>query len=298
MSTEQKVQEGLQLLKQADKLTQKTLTRWKADWEGAALLYEQAATSFKNARAFEQAKQAFEKASGAQYRSQLVQSAARLLESAAAMAREQRQAAEAATLLERAAALHSEHGAPAETAADCLIRAAKAVEQDDEQRATSLSRQACELFEIDGSSSRAQFAVAPFKYAISLHLRRPQQQHEAAVELTERLCAVLKRLNNTHELHKQALSMVVLLLHADDPVAADRRYQQFAAEEPEFGGSAEGRLAFELLTAFEHNDQQALQQLTQRQTLTFLDNQLARLAKSLRLPAAACAPGSDSGSLA
>eukprot|EP01116_Phalansterium_solitarium_P018160 TRINITY_DN4712_c0_g1_i3.p5 TRINITY_DN4712_c0_g1~~TRINITY_DN4712_c0_g1_i3.p5 ORF type:complete len:105 (+),score=35.33 TRINITY_DN4712_c0_g1_i3:96-410(+) len=68
--------------------------------------------------------------------------------------------------------------------------------------------------------------------------------------------------------------------------------------EPEFGGSAEGRLAFELLTAFEHNDQQALQQLTQRQTLTFLDNQLARLAKSLRLPAAACAPGSDSGSLA
>jgi hypothetical protein len=49
------------LLKKADKKASVSLTQWKPDHEGASVLYEQAATLFKNSGRKQQAFLAFEK---------------------------------------------------------------------------------------------------------------------------------------------------------------------------------------------------------------------------------------------
>jgi len=273
--TESKLAEAEQQLKEADKLASKTLTRWKPDWEGAAVLYEKAATNFKNAKSYERAKETFKKASNAQYQIDLPFTAAKMMESAAAMCKELKQSEEGALLYEKASKLYRENGSGF-NAADNLAKAAKLIEPANVEKAMQFLKEACEVFELE---DKEHYSGDTFKTAISLFLKN--EKYVDCVELMKNQLRVLTKLNQPHDLHKSYLSIIVIYLYCDDFVAANNHYNQYCEENPQFMQSSEGMAAGELLDACEKRNPDALKAVTNKQLFNFLDNQVTKIARKI-----------------
>lgn len=275
--TETKLLEAEQQIKEADKLSTKTLLRWKPDWEAASVLYEKAGTNFKNAKSYEKAKDAFKKASNAQYQMDLVHTAAKHLETAAGMAKELKQVEEGATLYEKASLLYRENGSGF-NAAENLAKAAKLIEPANVDKAMEYLKQACEVFELE---DKEHYSGDTFKIAISLFLRN--KKYADCVELMKNQSRIFTKLNQLHDLHKGYLSIIVIHLYCDDFVAANNLYSQYCEEAPQFMQSQEGVAAGELLDAFEKRNADFLKAVTNKQLFTFLDNQITKIARSMTI---------------
>jgi len=273
---ELKLTEADKQMKEADKLATKTLTRWKPDWDSASVLYEKAATNFKNAKAYEQAKQAFKKASNAQYQMNILYSAGKHMDNAALMAKELKQIEEATSLYEKASVIYRENGSGA-VAADNLAKAAKLIEPVSTEKAMDYLKQACELYELE---DKEHYSGETFKVAISLFLRN--KKYADTVELLKNQARVFGKLNQTHDIHKCYLSIIVVYLFCDDVVAASKEYTQ-CIEFPTFAMSQEGLTASELLDAYENGNAEALKIVTSKQIFNFLDNQVTKIARALTI---------------
>lgn len=272
--SEAKLQEADQNVKDADKLCTKTLTRWKADWDGAAVLYEKAATNYKNAKAYEQAKQAFKKASNAHYQNNIYFTAGKHLESAAAMAKEQKLLDESADLYEKASRIYREDG-KGFPAAESLSKAAKTIEPTNTDKAIEYLKQACELYELE---DKEHYSGDTFKIAVSLFLKN--KKYGDTIELLKNQTRVFNKLNQQHDLHKCYLSMIVIQLHCDDLVEANKLYQEFI-NTPGFSGSQEGIATADLLDAYESRNPETLKTVINKQLFNFLDNQVTKIARAL-----------------
>jgi len=268
--------EGDALMKEADKLTTKTIMRWKPDWDGACGIYEKAGNSYKNAKAHEKAKEAFKKAATAFINIGISFSAAKNTELAASMAQANKSMEEAADLYEQASKLYRENSNP-EKAAENLLKAAKIFEDKDAERAMQLAKEACEIYVDD---EKEHMASGTFKYAMQLALRT--KNLESALELVKKQQAIHEKLNQGHDVNKMFLSNIIINLYIDDYVAADRTYQE-AALYPGFAGGPEAKVSTDLLDAYEKRSSESLTKALSSQTITFLDNEMAKLAKNLKM---------------
>jgi len=271
---EAKLQEADQQMKEADKLTTKTLTRWKPDWDSAASIYEKAANNYKNAKAYEQAKQAFKKASNAHYQMNILFTAAKHLDNAATMAKEQKQLEEATQLYEKASMVYRENGSGF-NAADNLAKAAKLIEPVNVDKAMDFLKQACELYELE---DKEHYSGETFKIAIALFLKN--QKYGDTVQLLRNQARVFKKLNQPHDLNKCYLSMIVIYLHCDDVVAANNIFTE-SLDVAGFSHSQEGGTAADLLNAYENGNAEALKTIINKQIFNFLDNQVCKIARAL-----------------
>jgi len=274
---EKKLEEGDIAMKEAEKLTTKTMFRWKPDWEAASGLYEKAGTCYKNAKAYEKAKQAFVKASTAFVSMKISFSAAKNLDLAATMAKEEKEMDESADLYEKAALLYREDPGHTEKSAETLMKAAKVIEDTNVERALQLCLDACSLFETD---DRELYASQTFKTTMALSLKL--KKYDQGLDLLNRQLAIQTKLNQPHDLNKTYLSIVILHLHRDDFVAADKAFKEFLAAGG-FGSSPEGRAASEVLDAFENRNNEDLKKAVSQQTFHFLEQQIIKLAKDLRI---------------
>eukprot|EP01114_Cavostelium_apophysatum_P015201 TRINITY_DN409_c0_g1_i1.p1 TRINITY_DN409_c0_g1~~TRINITY_DN409_c0_g1_i1.p1 ORF type:complete len:312 (-),score=62.55 TRINITY_DN409_c0_g1_i1:58-993(-) len=271
-----KIAEAEQLVKEGDKLTTKGILRWKADWDGAVSLYEKAATNFKNAKENTRAKNAYKKAATCYENLNIPFSAGKNLDNAGDMAKVDRDNDEAVQLWEQAAAFYSENASP-DKAAETLIKAAKVIEDSNAEKCMQLVGDACSIFEVE---EREQFAPNTFKYAIGVAIK--QNKFDQALEYLGRLGKIHTKLKQTHDMPKIHLSAIIIHLKRDDYVSADRVYQEFIST----GGmsSPEVKVAAELLEAYEKADAEALKTCLGRQAFTFLDNNVAKLSRSLKVP--------------
>uniref|UniRef100_A0A7S4UFZ8 Gamma-soluble NSF attachment protein n=1 Tax=Alexandrium monilatum TaxID=311494 RepID=A0A7S4UFZ8_9DINO len=94
---------------------------------------------------------------------------------------------------------------------------------------------------------------------------------------------VLKRQGHDHFVYKEALAKVVLFLHMQDTVRAEDALNE-PAEVRGWFTSKEAQSGAELVAAFQNNDAEEVQRVMKDQTFTFLQVEIARLAKQLRLP--------------
>jgi len=268
--------EGDAIMAEANKITTKTLFRWKADWETATLMFEKAATCFKNAKEYTKAKEAFKKASLAYTNVDIPFSAAKNMEAAAAMAKEEKEDEESSELFQKASTLYLEHGSP-EKAADCLVRAAKVLEESNPEKALSMAVNACKVFETE---EKEIFASATFKYSISLVLKL--KRYNEAIDLLLREATIHEHLQQSSDAAKVFLSLVIVHLQLDDFVAAQKVWQESMCNGG-YGGTMESKAAADLLDAFEKGSVESLQKALAKQTFNFLDNQVIRLAKALKI---------------
>eukprot|EP01132_Coremiostelium_polycephalum_P006733 gene6733-8349_t len=237
-----KKQEADSSMKEADKL-------WKPDWDGASFLYEKAANSYRSIKAFENAKYCFQRLSLCKLNVDEYYMAAKNLESASTMAKDLGDIQECTKLLIEASKLYRTNGNSFQ-AADTMTKAAKLLEDTDLEKTISLLMDSCELFELD---DKDHYSGDTFKLTISMLLR--------------------------HKKYFEAIDLMVLQ-NRDDVVGAKKKYESFLVY-PSFLHSQEGITSNELISAALNNDYENLKKICSRHLFNFLDNQVAKIAKTL-----------------
>jgi len=106
---------------------------------------------------------------------------------------------------------------------------------------------------------------------------------DAAVKAIDGHIEVLLRQKHHAFAHKELLAKAVLMLHAEDNVRAEEALNPSFSVEGWFM-SKESQVGSDLLGAFKENDAEALQRVQKEQVLTFLQVEIARIAKQLRVP--------------
>jgi len=275
--TQKKLEEGNGYLKEADKLVKTTMFRWKPDWDNAQPLYEKAATCFKTAKIYDKAKYAYKKSAECFVGMKLDTNGAKNLEEAGNMAKEEKSIIEAAELYKQASNLMRANG-NTDRAADTLVKAAKAIEDSDEDFAISLVKEAINVYEAD---DKIIYATQTFKYAISLTLIN--KKYVEALEFLHMQAEAAIKLNRESDLFKMHLSMIIVNLHLNNYKQAEDVYSD-AIQNGGFSRSAEGVVSGLIMDSYQQADQQKMKDATSKQIVTFLDNQVAKLAINLKVP--------------
>ncbi|KAF9372712.1 hypothetical protein CPB97_001052 [Podila verticillata] len=271
---EARLREAMDYMKEADKNTE---TGWfkKPDWDIAAQYYEKAAQSFKFAKSYDRAVQAFAKASDAMVSASSLFMAGRALENGAnVLLQNMGQPERAADMYKRASELYMRNMAP-DRAAEMLEKSAKAMEPISVDSAIDLYIGACNIYE---NEDRARYATDTFKRTVSLLVKH--KRFDKAIEVLQRLGNIQRIMANKSAYFKTLLSIVIIQLAAGDEVDASKRFQAFCSIDG-FVQSEESAVAHGMLDAFERRDQEYFNQTAARQHVGFLDNEIARLARSI-----------------
>ncbi|CAG5120936.1 unnamed protein product, partial [Candidula unifasciata] len=234
-------------------------------------------TAFRNAKAFEQAKETYVKMGDLQKAMNSPFHAAKAYEQAGLLCKENKEYDEAVHWMELAALMFQEHGTP-DTAALCLDKAAKMVEQEKPEKAIHLYTKACDVAEIEGRPRQsaeyigkaARLQVKCFKY------------DDAIKSLNQEIKYWLEAENYVY-IRKVAMGVILLHLTGEDYVAADLFFRN-CLNYPEFGTSEEAGALEDLLRAYDDCDEEAGHAVVVKPLFKFLDNAFARLARDLKFP--------------
>ncbi|KAI8384375.1 uncharacterized protein BYT42DRAFT_493520 [Radiomyces spectabilis] len=277
----QRIRDGVKLMQEGDKASSKGLFR-KPDWDVAAGCYERAATSFKIAKSYEQAVQAYGKASEALFKTDALHLAGKAMESAALiLAQNLNQPQRAAEAYQKASDLFMTQGS-IDRAAEQLEKAGRALENIDVNAAIEMYSSACGLYE---QEDRGRFAIDIFKKAISLLVK--SKKYAKAVDMLHRQSVILQKLSSRTHIYKANLSIIILLLAIGDDVEAGKQFNAMCNEESDISQC--------LLQAYEDLDQELLEKTVRRQQVTFLDNEIVKLARTLTVPGEGLTGGTTPG---
>ncbi|KAG0171529.1 hypothetical protein DFQ28_000874 [Apophysomyces sp. BC1034] len=272
----QRIREGVKLMQEGDKASSKGLFR-KPDWDIAAGCYERAAVSFKIAKSYDQAVQAYAKASEALFKADAIHLAGKAMENAAlVLAQNLNQPQRAAEAYQRASDLFMTQGS-IDRAAEQLEKAGRAMENTDINAAIEMYSSACTLYE---QEDRGRFAIEIFKKAISLLIK--SKKYEKAVDMLHRQSQTLKKMASRSHLYKANLSIMIVLFAIGDDVEAGKQFNSMC--DPGFMLSEEAEICQCLLQAYNEGNQELLEATVRRQHVSFLDNEVAKLARTLTVP--------------
>ncbi|KAL9976383.1 hypothetical protein ACROYT_G013680 [Oculina patagonica] len=274
---ERKLQEGLQLMKEAEKFMKTSWLKWKPDWDNAADKYMKAGTCFKAATSYDRASDAFKKAADAHYNSHALFHAAKALEQAASVLKEMKNVTEAVSLVEQAVDMYRQSGNP-DTGALALVRGAKMCDSNDPAKAAELYITASEM---NVAEDKIREGIEPLSKAANLLLKLKRFQE--ALNVMRQQMKLYEQVDNYPMMSKVVLGMVVVHLHESDYVAADNCYKD-SFEIPGFGSSDEAIAAEKVLDCFDQGDAEGMKTCTSQALFTYLDNEIAKLSRSLRVP--------------
>ncbi|RUP02328.1 soluble NSF attachment protein [Jimgerdemannia flammicorona] len=205
------------------------------------------------------------------------------------LAQNMNQPERAADSYRRASDLYVAHGS-ADRAAEMLEKAAKNLESTDINAAIELYSSSCSMYE---SEDRGRFAIGTFERAIGLMVKN--KRYEKAIDMLQRLGTIQGTLVSRGALYKTNLSILIIYLEMGDEVEAGKQFQNFCVRDSGFPQSEEASICHGLLDAFEQGDQDLLDQTVARQNITFLDNDIARLARQLKVPGESLTGGGGLG---
>uniref|UniRef100_I3LX73 Gamma-soluble NSF attachment protein n=1 Tax=Ictidomys tridecemlineatus TaxID=43179 RepID=I3LX73_ICTTR len=271
----QKINEGLEHLAKAEKYLKTGFLKWKPDYDSAASEYGKAAVAFKNAKQFEQAKDAClrEAVAHENNRAYLFQA----YEQAGMMLKEMQKLPEAVHLIEKASMMYLENGTP-DTAAMALERAGKLIENVDPEKAVQLYQQTANVFE---NEERLRQAVELLGKASRL-LVRGRRFDEAALSIQKEK-NIYKEIENYPTCYKKTIAQVLVHLHRNDYVAAERCVRE-SYSIPGFSGSEDCAALEQLLEGYDQQDQDQVSEVCSSPLFKYMDNDYAKLGLSLVVP--------------
>ncbi|NXV96497.1 SNAG protein, partial [Calonectris borealis] len=188
--------------------------KWKPDYDSAATEYGKAAVAFKNAKQFDQAREACLREAEAHENNK-----ATIPDSSVPLTvtlQEMQRLPEAVQLIEKASMMYLENGTP-DTAAIALERAGKLIENVSPEKAVQLYQQAASVFE---NEERLRQALEMLGKASRL-LVRGRRLDEAALSLQKEK-SIYKEIENYPTCYKKTIAQVLVHLHRNDYVAAER----------------------------------------------------------------------------
>lgn len=269
--------EGKAHVQAAEKYMKTSLFKWKPDLDSAASEYTKAATCFRNAKAFAEAKDAFLKAADIYKQMNSIFNAAKMMEQAGLLCKEFKDVEGCVNLLERAADLFQQNGT-ADTAALTLDRAAKTIELNYPEKAAELYDKACSISELEDKSRQcAEFAGK----AGRLFIRA--EKYDLAIEALKREIEFHHQTENFPMINRVILGIVLVCLQNGDPVAAENFFT--AASNKGTGEDEFIQGADELIRAFNDGDEEEARAILSRPFVKFMDNCFAKIARGLVIPA-------------
>ncbi|ORX53217.1 TPR-like protein [Hesseltinella vesiculosa] len=275
------------MMQSGDKAASKGFFR-QPDWDLAAGYYSDAATSFKTARSFEQAVDAYTKASEAYFKTYQMHLAGMAMENVGfILIKNLNRPQRGAEAYKQASNLFMADG-KLPRGAEQLCKAANAMEPIDVNAAIDLYISAIDLYD---QEERYTSSLDVVKKAIGIAVR--SRKYARGVELLQRQLTVIEmieRRSHTNKSHyasmtsQVGLSMTVLFLAMDDEVGASKQFNNMCANDIHYSASREAILAETMLKAYDQEDQQALADAVRKDGFSFLDNEIQRLARALRVP--------------
>ncbi|NWI70685.1 SNAG protein, partial [Todus mexicanus] len=187
--------------------------KWKPDYDSAATEYGKAAVAFKNAKQFDQAREACLREAEAHENNKAATDSSVSLPHPS---QEMQRLPEAVQLIEKASMMYLENGTP-DTAAIALERAGKLIENVSPEKAVQLYQQAASVFE---NEERLRQALEMLGKASRL-LVRGRRLDEAALSLQKEK-SIYKEIENYPTCYKKTIAQVLVHLHRNDYVAAER----------------------------------------------------------------------------
>ncbi|KAF5919241.1 hypothetical protein HPG69_003881 [Diceros bicornis minor] len=274
--------------------------KWKPDYDSAASEYGKAAVAFKNAKQFEQAKDACLREAVAHENNRALFHAAKAYEQAGMMLKvsnvvsqlfldavtdpccilclkEMQKLPEAVQLIEKASMMYLENGTP-DTAAMALERAGKLIENVDPEKAVQLYQQTANVFE---NEERLRQAVELLGKASRL-LVRGRRFDEAALSIQKEK-NIYKEIENYPTCYKKTIAQVLVHLHRNDYVAAERCVRE-SYSIPGFNGSEDCAALEQLLEGYDQQDQDQVSEVCNSPLFKYMDNDYAKLGLSLVVP--------------
>nr|XP_044629392.1 gamma-soluble NSF attachment protein isoform X4 [Equus asinus] len=280
----QKINEGLEHLAKAEKYLKTGFLKWKPDYDSAASEYGKAAVAFKNAKQFEQAKDACLREAVAHENNRALFHAAKAYEQAGMMLKilgittkgcpdcglmEMQKLPEAVQLIEKASMMYLENGTP-DTAAMALERAGKLIENIDPEKAVQLYQQTANVFE---NEERLRQAVELLGKASRL-LVRGRRFDEAALSIQKEK-NIYKEIENYPTCYKKTIAQVLVHLHRNDYVAAERCVRE-SYSIPGFNGSEDCAALEQLLEGYDQQDQDQVSEVCNSPLFKYMDNDNSR----------------------
>lgn len=265
-----------------------TSLRFAPDEFTASLLYGEAAQKFRAAKLLPDAVGAWVLSAQLKEKLNDYTGAARAFESAAAICdgNERAGGPMAAVVYWEKAVFNFRLCSKHEPAAKLLLKAAAVHEkQGDVDRTKAAFEDAIEVFR---EEERALHNLADvYKQFISFLVRH--SLFEDAVKAIDGHTEVLVQQKHFTFAHKELLSKTVLFLHLQDTIGAQDALNPRQDVEGWFR-STECHVGMEMVAAFQQNDDEALEALTKETVLAFLQVEVARIAKTLKITASPYVP--------
>jgi tetratricopeptide (TPR) repeat protein len=271
--------EAESLSKEAKKMSTRGLFNLSPDYDGAAVKFEKAGSLYKVAGKNDMAIQCFKLAGDNHLRSNNDYLAGKSYENAGNVYRDMKKLHEAADEFELAGKTYLEGGKP-DRCSEVWIKAAKMLEKEPIHRdkCVSLYTRAVEAVVND---DKDHLATDAFR-ALNAYLVREKLYREAVDNIKKQIQSY-KKLKQESNLHKAYLSIVILHLALDDYAEADTCHHLFVEQTPEYASTDESYIATGLLHAFENHDAKGLEEALNNNKLKFLENEVAKLAKKIKL---------------
>lgn len=274
---QKKKEEGLEHIRQAEKCMKTSFLKWKPDLDGAAAEYAKAATCFRNAKLFEEAKDAYIKAAETNRQMNSPFHAAKSYEQAGLLCKENKQIEDAVNLMELAARLFQEHGTP-DTAALTYDKAAKMVEMSYPDKSADLYIKACDVSELEDKPRKCAEFIGK---AARIYTRL--KKYDEAIDSFKKEIEFYSSVENFTMINKIVLGVTLIYLDQGDPVAAEQFFQG-ATSTPGFGTSEEAMAVEEILQAYNNGDEDAVRAVLQLPLIKYMDNAFAKIARDLIIP--------------
>ncbi|XP_033856884.1 gamma-soluble NSF attachment protein-like [Acipenser ruthenus] len=273
----QKINEAHEHIAKAEKYLKTSFMKWKPDYDSAASEYAKAAVAFKNAKQLDQAKEAYLSEAQAHTDNRALFHAAKAIEQAGMMLKEMQRMPEAIQYIEKASMMYVENGTP-DTAAMALDRAGKLIEPVNLEKAVELYQQAASVFE---NEDRLRQAVELLGKASRL-LVRARRFDEAAASIQKEK-DIYKEIENYPTCFKKTIAQVLVHLHRNDFVAADRCVRE-SYSIPGFNSSEDCGAMEKLLEGYDQQDEDQVYSVCNSPLVKYMDNDYAKLALSLKVP--------------
>jgi tetratricopeptide (TPR) repeat protein len=269
------LEEANKLMSQGDSWTKKTLTRWKPDWQQAAVCFDEAAKKFRIlgpiyqndlATALMRAGEAYEEINSLNTAGKCYSQAGELLRKLAGRKED------AIKVAKKASALYLANE-QADKAATTLVKAAALVGEDDAQQAMALYHEAIDMFLDNGKEI---FSHDIFKQGIAFACRKGL--FEEAVGLLNRQTELYVKASKSILINRNCTGVIIMLLFLKQTAAAKEAIARFPSC---FPGSDEHKACTMMIEGFEEVDQDKVDKAKSSFAIKNVDNQIARIARSL-----------------
>jgi len=268
-----KLAEANKQIAEGEKFLKTSLFKWRSDYDSAAPCFRKAAIAYKNAEKFEKAAELFTKQAECHYKDGSRFHAAKAYEEAGLMFMKMGKLDQFSSNFDHASNLYLEDGTP-DTAAMCLVRAGKNLEEKEPSWALQMFNKAADIYSTDESEGRLREAVN-IVGRISRLLTKMGKFNEA-LQSIDREISLYGRCSGDHGASSRLHCCKVLICCSmGDFVRAEG-----CLDEAECNAEDHGVLS-ELLDAVRNSDEEKLNATKRLPLFKYMDVVYARLARDL-----------------